>query len=364
MTHISIKKLTTYALALGVAATFAVSGASAQGNNGRDKKASEQKTERKAPPLQQQQPQQKRVEAQRQQPQRQVQPQPVPPQRVPPQRQVWAQQQQQQQKQIQAQQQQRQIQVQQQNQIRQAQQRQITEQNRQIQLQNAQKQQAEDKRLYDQRIRNQQTQTTTDWRQNQNGRRTNTQRIVPQPNTRLDRDQQEALRRQRLTQYNQHWNNWQNISKVRYLQLQQERRNAYLSYQQRYWERLRRDQLRLQQARYYDNYYNNYSYYRGGNYYYTSQYGAQMLRDAVNNGYEEGFTRARLTDGMAGSLIPRTPTDIRMRPWAMTRTISAMTSITIISVRVSTRLRGWLLWPVPVWSIFQWKICDPGCGYR
>jgi hypothetical protein len=76
---------------------------------------------------------------------------------------------------------------------------------------------------------------------------------------------------------------------VRYLQLQQERRNAYLAYQQRYWERLRRDQLRLQQARYYDNYYNNYSYYRDGNYYYTSQYGAQMLRDAVNNGYEEGF---------------------------------------------------------------------------
>jgi len=34
---------------------------------------------------------------------------------------------------------------------------------------------------------------------------------------------------------------------------------------------------------------NNYRYYRGGNYYYTSQYGAQMLRDALNNGYEQGF---------------------------------------------------------------------------
>jgi hypothetical protein len=52
---------------------------------------------------------------------------------------------------------------------------------------------------------------------------------------------------------------------------------------------LQQDQLRLQQARYYDYLYNNYSYYRGGQYYYTSQYGAQMLRDAINYGYEQGF---------------------------------------------------------------------------
>jgi hypothetical protein len=34
---------------------------------------------------------------------------------------------------------------------------------------------------------------------------------------------------------------------------------------------------------------NDYRYNRGGQYYYTSQYGAQMLREAVNNGYEQGF---------------------------------------------------------------------------
>src|SRR6185369_7452184 len=55
------------------------------------------------------------------------------------------------------------------------------------------------------------------------------------------------------------------------------------------------DQLRLQQARYYDNLICNYRYNRGGSYYYTSQYGAQMLRDAVQNGYEEGFN-AGLSD--------------------------------------------------------------------
>jgi hypothetical protein len=44
---------------------------------------------------------------------------------------------------------------------------------------------------------------------------------------------------------------------------------------------------------------NNYRYYRGGQYYYTSQYGVQMLRDAVNNGYEEGF-RAGMADRQDG----------------------------------------------------------------
>lgn len=59
--------------------------------------------------------------------------------------------------------------------------------------------------------------------------------------------------------------------------------------QQRYWDQIRRDQLRLQQAQYYDNLTNNYSYYRNGNYYYTSSYGAQMLQESISRGYEEGF---------------------------------------------------------------------------
>ena len=40
---------------------------------------------------------------------------------------------------------------------------------------------------------------------------------------------------------------------------------------------------------YYDNVTYNYRYRRGNRYYYTSQYGAQMLQNALNNGYEEGF---------------------------------------------------------------------------
>jgi hypothetical protein len=71
--------------------------------------------------------------------------------------------------------------------------------------------------------------------------------------------------------------------------LRQERRLRYLGYQQSYWDRIRQDQLRLQQAQYYDNLINDYRYYRGGNYYYTSSYGAQMLRNALNYGYQQGL---------------------------------------------------------------------------
>ena len=71
--------------------------------------------------------------------------------------------------------------------------------------------------------------------------------------------------------------------------LEQQRRRAQLRYQQRYLERLRQDQLRLQSWSYNDYGPNNYRYYRGGSYYETNRYGAEMLRQAVNNGYEEGF---------------------------------------------------------------------------
>jgi hypothetical protein len=83
--------------------------------------------------------------------------------------------------------------------------------------------------------------------------------------------------------------NWQYLQQQRDRQLQQQRRGRYLQYQQQYWNRIRQDQIRLQQARYYDYLVNDYRYSRNGSYYYTSQYGAQMIQDAINNGYEEGF---------------------------------------------------------------------------
>jgi hypothetical protein len=71
--------------------------------------------------------------------------------------------------------------------------------------------------------------------------------------------------------------------------LEQQRRLNQLRYQQRYLEQIRRDQLRLQQWRYNDYGPYNYRYSRGGTYYETNRYGADMLQRAIRDGYEEGF---------------------------------------------------------------------------
>ena len=69
---------------------------------------------------------------------------------------------------------------------------------------------------------------------------------------------------------------------------------AQYRYQQQYLLRLQ--QIRIQNARSYNNnrnqYYlatSNFRYMRGGSYYETNQYGANLLRQAVNYGYEQGF---------------------------------------------------------------------------
>jgi len=81
----------------------------------------------------------------------------------------------------------------------------------------------------------------------------------------------------------------QNFGYERQRLLEQQRRRAQLRYQQGYLERLRQDQLRLQNWRYNDYGPSNYRYRRGGSYYETNQYGAQMLQRAVNDGYEQGY---------------------------------------------------------------------------
>jgi hypothetical protein len=77
--------------------------------------------------------------------------------------------------------------------------------------------------------------------------------------------------------------------------LQQQNRTAQYGFQQGYMER-RRQQISDWNARSY-NYNNdpnfylaaNYRYSRGGQFYETNQYGADLLRRGVNYGYEEGF---------------------------------------------------------------------------
>ena len=75
---------------------------------------------------------------------------------------------------------------------------------------------------------------------------------------------------------------------------------AQYRFQQQYLQRLRQQQLRIQNDRNHnysrDPYFytaSNYRYNRGGSYYETNNYGANMLRQAVNNGYQEGYNAGR-----------------------------------------------------------------------
>ncbi len=70
---------------------------------------------------------------------------------------------------------------------------------------------------------------------------------------------------------------------------------AQYRFQQQYSERERQQEMNLRNDHHNYNsapfFYTaaNYRYRRGGRYYETNQYGANVLREAVNNGYQEGF---------------------------------------------------------------------------
>lgn len=119
---------------------------------------------------------------------------------------------------------------------------------------------------------------------------------------RLSRQQQqERIRQQQesLAQYRKVIAQRQVIAQRNAQQLQQQQRLAHHRFQQAYYERLRLQQAQLPDDRYdYDNdpyYYTapNYRYSRDGRDYETNQYGAEMLRKALNNGYQEGFQAGR-----------------------------------------------------------------------
>jgi len=123
---------------------------------------------------------------------------------------------------------------------------------------------------------------------NQN-RQWNQQSRLSDQQQNLWRQREEQSWRQRQNQFRNRDSEQQRWWIQREQQLQQQRRLNQWRFQQRYWERLRQDQLRLQSFNYYDYGTPDYRYYRNGQYYNVNQYGADLLRQAVNAGYEEGF---------------------------------------------------------------------------
>lgn len=175
------------------------------------------------------------------------------------------------------------------------------------------KQQEQNQQLRDQRTRDQQQQQHAQQVQPQTqdnpaarppgwdqGKKTGwgTGTVPPGQQARIPQERQRELivqQQQRATQYQQHLAEQQRRAQQYTTQLQQQQRTAQYRYQQQYWDRLRQQQVRLQNERHdWDNdpyFYTapSYRYSRNGTYYQINQYGADTLRQAVNYGYQEGF---------------------------------------------------------------------------
>jgi len=116
------------------------------------------------------------------------------------------------------------------------------------------------------------------------------------------------VEQQRATQYRSRLDQQYRIGVQRSAQLQQQKRINQYRAQQQYLAQLRAQQLRLQNARNYSNdpyiyAVPSYRYAYSGYTRETNQYGADVLRQAVNDGYEEGvrFGRADRQDGLAAN---------------------------------------------------------------
>ena len=123
-----------------------------------------------------------------------------------------------------------------------------------------------------------------------------------QQQRRADRERQDLIRQheQRLAQYRDVLDRQQREAQQRAAQLQQQNRKAQYRFQQEYLAHLRQQQSRIQSRDRYDYdrdpfFYtpSQYRYNRGGRYYETNQYGLDLLRQAVNYGYEEGYRAGR-----------------------------------------------------------------------
>ena len=128
----------------------------------------------------------------------------------------------------------------------------------------------------------------------------------PVPVPAAAQSQRAQAEQQRATQYRPRLDQQVRLGQQRSAQLQQQKHLAQYRAQQQYLAQLRTQQLRLQTAR---NYSNDpyvraapmYRYAYSGYNRETNQYGADLLRQAVNDGYQEGvrFGQADRQDGLS-----------------------------------------------------------------
>ena len=126
--------------------------------------------------------------------------------------------------------------------------------------------------------------------------------VRPDQRQRLPEQKQQQLitqQQQRVTTYREHMQQQQPIAQRQIVLLQQQHRPSQYRFQQQYWDRVQQQQLTYQNQRFdYNNdpyFYTapSYRYYRGGSYYEINDYGVDLLRQAINNGYQEGYYAGR-----------------------------------------------------------------------
>jgi hypothetical protein len=119
-----------------------------------------------------------------------------------------------------------------------------------------------------------------------------------QDQARAKQHQQELVtqQQQRLTQYGDHLTQQQHVAQTHSAQLQQQNRHAQYTVQQQYLTRLQQQQATVQHQTPADYERDpsfstpaSYRYARGGQSYETNQYGVDLLRQAVNYGYDQGY---------------------------------------------------------------------------
>jgi hypothetical protein len=197
-------------------------------------------------------------------------------------------------------QQQRSTQQQQQQRAQRDQQQRVQREQQQQQQQRAQRdQQQRVQREQQQRAKLEQQQRAQREIEQRDRARANGQRVAEREVRRLPRDRQDQLireQRQRSSRYDQRLRDEVRLANQRLLDLERHRRSHQRSFHELYFERLRQQQIALINAANYD-YYNDpyfysppiYRYLRGGRYYQINEYGADLLRQAMNAGYEEGY---------------------------------------------------------------------------
>jgi hypothetical protein len=173
-----------------------------------------------------------------------------------------------------------------------------SQQDQKRQEQQEAKQQKAKKRAQQEQDRlEQQAQRNEEQQQGRLAQQRQRQRLAPQDQQALIGQQQ-----QRLAQYGEHLDQQQRLAQQQSAQLQRENRMSQYRVQQEYLARLSQQRVQVQSRGRYnygrDPYFYtppSYRYSRGGQYYETNQFGVDLLRQAVNYGYEQGC-RAGLAD--------------------------------------------------------------------